>query len=224
MAQRASAQAKISSSIEVGMKKYWLGLASGANFSGSTLEQCLATIHFDIISSWNFNDPDNLLNGEDFQEKIKTLAQLVTPNPSNLDSWFESLGRIQNLIGVGSALASAAAPAIAAIGLSAMFINWISRVYQRTPEVLRCLMGYIVDLTLVMDQLFLDTLPVKPPRYLTVEQVDMALENYKTSEAAKVHRDIRAYVDQATWRNILQSNKAQEKVIELIQQHRAGVA
>jgi len=85
-------------------------------------------------------------------------------------------------------------------------------------------MGYIVDLTLVMDQLFLDTLPVKPPRYLNMEQVDMALENYKNTEAAKVHRDIRGYVDQATWGNILQSNKAQEKVIELIRQHRAGVA
>jgi len=39
---------------------YWQGLASGAGFAGSTLELCLATIHVDIISSWNYNDPDNV--------------------------------------------------------------------------------------------------------------------------------------------------------------------
>jgi hypothetical protein len=85
-------------------------------------------------------------------------------------------------------------------------------------------MGYIVDLTLVMDQLFLDTLPIKPPRRLTVEQVNMALDNYKNSEATKVHRDVREYANEATFGKILQSNNAQEKVIELIQQHRAGDA
>jgi len=52
----------------------------------------------------------------------------------------------------------------------------------------------------------------------------MALENYKTWKVVKVHRDIREYANQATFVEILQSNKAQEKVIELIQQHRAGGA
>jgi len=58
-----------------------------------------------------------------------------------------------------------------------------------------------------------------PPRRLTVEQVDMALENYKTSDAAKVHRQIREYANKTTFARILQSNNAQEKVIELIQEH-----
>jgi hypothetical protein len=48
-------------------------------------------------------------------------------------------------------------------------------------------MGYIVDLTLMMDQLFLNILPLKHPRLLTVEQIDTALEDYKNSEAVKVH-------------------------------------
>jgi hypothetical protein len=39
---------------------------------------------------------------------------------------------IQSVMGVTSALVSVAAPAIAAIGLSAMFIKWITGVYQRT--------------------------------------------------------------------------------------------
>lgn len=75
-----------------------------------------------------------------------------------------------------------------------------------------------------MDQLFLDTLPIKPPRYLTMEQVDIALEGYKASEAANVHRDIREYANRATFGKILQSDNAQEKVIALIRQHRAAGA
>ena len=89
-----------------------------------------------------------------------------------------------------------------------------------SPEVLRCLMGYIIDLTLVMDQLFLDTLPIKPPRLLSADQIDMALENYKNSEAREVHRQIREYAKKSSFVQILQSNNAQQKVIELIRQHR----
>ena len=81
-------------------------------------------------------------------------------------------------------------------------------------------MGYIIDLTLVMDQLFLDTLSTPPPRSLNVDQVYEALEHYKTWKAAKVHKAVREYTDRATWREILQANNAQEKVIELIKQHR----
>jgi hypothetical protein len=91
-----------------------------------------------------------------------------------------------------------------------------------SPEVLRCLMGYIIDLTLVMDHLFLGTLHIKPPRRLTADQVDMALENYKTSDSARVHQAIREYANRVTWGRISQSNNAQEKVIELINQHRGG--
>ncbi|KDR79417.1 hypothetical protein GALMADRAFT_1239396 [Galerina marginata CBS 339.88] len=75
-----------------------------------------------------------------------------------------------------------------------------------------------------LSELFLDTLPIKPPRWVTEEQVTMALEHYKISEAAKVHRAIREYANKSTFVKILQSNKAQEKVIELIRQHRAGGA
>ena len=72
----------------------------------------------------------------------------------------------------------------------------------RSPEVLRCLMGYIVDLTLVMDQLFLNTLPIKPPRHLMQEHIQMALENYESTEAQAVHRQIREYVNNATFARI----------------------
>ncbi|KAJ7085906.1 hypothetical protein C8R44DRAFT_651023 [Mycena epipterygia] len=78
MAQRASARAKIDASIEVGMKRYWQGLASSASFSNSTLETCLATIHVDITSSWNFNDPDDVRSSSfNYQHTYRSLS-LVT--------------------------------------------------------------------------------------------------------------------------------------------------
>ena len=77
-------------------------------------------------------------------------------------------------------------------------------------------MGYIIDLTLVMEQLFLVVLAIRPSRALTEDDIDVALENYKNSEIALVHREIRKYVNKATWAEILQSNKAEEKVKELI--------
>ena len=79
-----------------------------------------------------------------------TLAQLVTPDTSELRSWLcvttatnasyylqnirsssQNPDQIQSVMGVTSALVCVAAPAIAAIGLSAMFIKWITGVYQR---------------------------------------------------------------------------------------------
>ncbi|KAJ7891724.1 hypothetical protein B0H14DRAFT_2688057 [Mycena olivaceomarginata] len=179
MAQRASARAKIDASIQQ-------SLASSANFLGSTLEKCLTTIHLDITQGWNFNDPHALLESRQFRDQIKSLAQLVIPDDSKVESWFQNLENVQTLI------------AVAVIGLSAMFVNWIAGIYTKSPEVLRFFMGYIVDLTL---------------------HLEMALENYKNTEAGKIHRDIRTYANEATFTQICQSNKAQEKVIELIRKH-----
>ncbi|KAJ7112756.1 hypothetical protein C8R43DRAFT_1040414 [Mycena crocata] len=219
MAQRANARKKIDASIQVGMKQYWQSLASSGKFLGFTLGSCLATIHLDITQGWNFNDPHELLEGQEFQNKVKTLAQLVVPDDSKVESWFTNLEHIETLIGVGSSIIAAAAPAVAVIGLSAMFVNWIAGVYRKSPEVLRFFMGYIVDLTLVLDQLFLALLPLRLPRIVTADHLEMALENYKNGDAAKVHREIRKYANEATFTQICQSNKAQDKVIELIERY-----
>jgi hypothetical protein len=80
-------------------------------------------------------------------------------------------------------------------------------------------MGYIVDLTLIMDQLFLNTLALKPPHLLSKDQVDIAVDSYKSSEAQRVHRQIRDYANRSTFPQILKSNNAQEEVKRLIRQY-----
>ncbi|KAJ7015957.1 hypothetical protein C8F04DRAFT_1168290, partial [Mycena alexandri] len=125
ISQRASAREKIDGSIKIGMKKYWRGLAASTSFPGFTLEKCLATIHSDITESWNFNDPDDLLNTEPFLTKAKALSHVVIPDDPEVKSWFGNAKHLQALIGVGATIATqvpVAAPIVipvaAVIGLS----------------------------------------------------------------------------------------------------------
>ncbi|KAJ7708028.1 hypothetical protein B0H16DRAFT_1823494 [Mycena metata] len=214
MAQRASAVGKIKVSVGVGMKRYWRGLASSANFHGATLDRCLRAIHDDI-----------LLVGQDVQGKIKTLSQLVIPDESKIGSWFSNPDAVQGLVGLASLVVAGAAPVVAALTLSAMAIKFFTEFYTKSPEVLRALMGYIADLTRVMDHLFILMLGLKPPQRVTQDFIDMALENYAASgNAAKTHQEIRQYANNATFDQILRSDTAHRKLEELIEKYRADRA
>ncbi|KAJ6484732.1 hypothetical protein C8R45DRAFT_1098887 [Mycena sanguinolenta] len=211
IAQRASAMEKIDASIEIGMKRYWLSLGSSTELLGLKLEMCMKLLHYDITASWNFDD-DKLLNSDEFIQQIKSVAQLVTPSESEANSWFAGQENLYTLLGLaGSAFVSVVVPTLGAIGL----------IYVNTPEVLRFLIAYIVDLTLVLDQLFLITLDHRPARRLAMDDIDLAVKNYRTSKRATVHNKIREYANKATVAEICRSTKAEEKVKELIQEYRA---
>ncbi|KAJ7265512.1 hypothetical protein C8J57DRAFT_1329869 [Mycena rebaudengoi] len=219
-AQRANAEVKINNSIELGMKRYWKGLASSTKFLDWKFETCLTALHEEITDSWNFNDPANLLNGPKFVQNIKILAQLVTPDDTEAKSLFGNLEGYQALVGLGTAIVGAAAgPAVAAIGLSVFFTQWIAKAYDTTPAALRCFMGCIIDLTLVLDQLFLVGLSTNVPRPLTPEDITEAVENHKRLHLADVHREIRQYVHSAPFKDIMRSNKAELKVKELLKRY-----
>src|ERR1700721_1292803 len=67
------------------------------------------------------------------------------------------------------------------------------------PGVLRCLMGYIVDLTIVLEVLF--WFKVAQPRHKSIceEDITAAFGLYQGSpEHLKVHQQIRSYVDDMT--------------------------
>jgi GTPase SAR1 family protein len=55
IAQRVSIKEKIELSITAGKKKYWKTV-----FRSHTLKECLQDIRKDIITVWNFNDPDQM--------------------------------------------------------------------------------------------------------------------------------------------------------------------
>ncbi|KAJ7460359.1 hypothetical protein B0H11DRAFT_2315926 [Mycena galericulata] len=175
------------------------------------------SVHEEIVDIWNFHDPHELLVGQTFSDQIKCLAQRVTQDAAEEKSG-PNLEDIQTLVGVGlgATVAAAAGPVIAGITLTGWFVQRMASVYDNTPKTLRCFMAYIVDLTLVLDQLFLVVLSIRPARPLTNADISMAFENYGSSNRGAVHREIREYVRRATVTQILQPTTAEEKVKELI--------
>ncbi|KAJ7027080.1 hypothetical protein C8F04DRAFT_95088 [Mycena alexandri] len=219
MAQRTSVEEKVKGATAVGMKNYWQGLASSTKFPGSKLGTCLNTVHKEMTDSWNLYDPDDLLQNPEFVTKIRKLAQLVTPNESEMRSSLPNFDQIHTIVGiVVTAGVVAVVPTIAAIGLSLWFVNLLIEGYRNTPETLRCFMGYIVDLSLVMDQIFHITI-ARAARPLTDKDIDEALENYKNANLGAVHREIRAYAGKATIAQIIAAGPAEVKVNQLIQEY-----
>lgn len=84
-------------------------------------------------------------------------------------------------------------------------------------------MGYIIDLSLVMDQLFHITI-ARAARPLTDKDIDEALENYKNANLGAVHREIRAYAGKATIKEILATGPAETKVNELIRAYSSDLS
>ena len=61
--------------------------------------------------------------------------------------------------------------------------------YMVSPTTAQCLGAYIVDLTLILHDLFLATLTMDPPRELTEDIVFETVQAHKVSEAAdRVHK------------------------------------
>ncbi|KAF7333933.1 G domain-containing protein [Mycena sanguinolenta] len=224
IAQRGSAQANISGSIKIGMKKYWRGIASSTRFPGFKLQNCLNTLHIDIVTSWNFNNPNKLLRCDEFLQKMQTVTQLVVPREDETKDWL--------CVAFTETSSPLRAPPVPSIQLPSPSLqvsdfpgcssNGWPQFIKRTssPETLRLFMGYIVDLTLVLDQLFVIVLALRPPNLLTQTEIDAAVDKYTSGAVNTVHTEIREYCNEATFGKICRSNKAEEKITELIEKHR----
>ncbi|TDL13542.1 hypothetical protein BD410DRAFT_903273 [Rickenella mellea] len=205
------------------MPGYWRGLASSTHFPGNLLRDCLGIIHKDIVKIWNFSDPDKILEDNVVKAMILELVQdLADPDASNPNSGFsEKLTTIKASLDVATPLSGPIAPVIAGVGLSVMFVNWLFGVYTNTPGTLRSLMGYIVDLTIVLETLFwLKAAQPKNPA-VSSDDVEAAFSSYNSSEErVKVHREIRSYVDNMSLLDHAHPDNAHDEVLRLIKAHR----
>ncbi|TDL22677.1 hypothetical protein BD410DRAFT_748466 [Rickenella mellea] len=220
IAQRVDPGVKINGSIEVGRKKYWRSLAASANFPGKTLKQCLEVIHTDVIAVWRFNDP-HLLNSQEFKvmmcQLVDSLADHNTPDPAkNLSAGLTMLAAIAGIV---SALSGPSAPIVIPIFASLIFAKWVSDVYRRSDDTLRRLMAYIVDLTLVMQNLF--WLVSDSELHVSRRFIKLAFKAYSESKAKPhVHYDIDRHVKEANIFVLVDRDSALDKIIELIDHHR----
>jgi len=100
------------------------------------------------------------------------------------------------------------------IGAIIKFASWVYKFYQHTINNMACLMGYIVDITIVLNRLSATN--------HCKEDVLEVLQSYATSwEFTEVHNDIRQFVSSKSFL-IPGQDRAIEEITRLIDKHCYG--
>jgi len=119
---------------------------------------------------------------QDIQEKAH--AETASPH-------FDKISQFVSLITAASA---PIAPPVAILGLTYAFVSWLSNVVlDNMPSTQNCLVGYTVDLILVLECLFLIKLPLPRIGATSWKEVQEAFESYERSESRpRVHDEVRS--------------------------------
>ncbi|KAF9460944.1 hypothetical protein BDZ94DRAFT_1264780 [Collybia nuda] len=149
ISQRINAQVKIRASIEVGKRKHWRGLTSDAAMPG-TLGGFLNVIHHDIIRVWNMDDDQNLLCSPEFKALMLNSVDSRAPNADKIfiipAAICDAVARIVEV------LTGPAGPIV--VPFVMLGFTWVNEQYRKTHINLRRIIVYIVNLTIVMQNLF----------------------------------------------------------------------
>ncbi|KAG8868735.1 hypothetical protein FRB97_001954 [Tulasnella sp. 331] len=179
--------------------------------------------------------PDALYE-DDFKKEIRCiifdLTDDSTTEPNKALSY--GAGAVSTVSGIVGGLSGPAAPIVIPIAAGVALGYYLMTVYNRTPPVLRVLMGYIIDLTIILEGLFnllQSETPTKDgpkPSRLTQVMIKETIENYTAFRASedgwKCHAEIRDFVGKTP--NIFspeyRTNVSQE-LVRLMQAHRFRV-
>ncbi|KAG1726783.1 uncharacterized protein EDB91DRAFT_1165595 [Suillus paluster] len=212
IAQRVNPGLKIKASIE----KYWKALVSSAAFKNRTTWSCLGVVHTDIIAVWNFQDPHKYLDSPEFRTLMVNLVdKKIETGPTADPSRTIAIGlsMVGTIAGIMSALAGPAAPIVVPIVAGVVLAVWVHDVYQQSCVVLQRFMTYIVDLTLVLQTLYL----VSESKELSRRAIKLAVAAYHASPTSEeVHAGIRKY-DRDLTLLVCADRDALDKIIELMQ-------
>ncbi|KAI6043682.1 hypothetical protein EDC04DRAFT_635965 [Pisolithus marmoratus] len=196
-AQRMLPPLKVQLSIDVGKQRYSEVLYANAYFLGPTMKDCLGVIHTDIVSVWNFYDPCQYLNSENFRKlMINLVARVDAKAQSN-----PFLSRNDTLSG-GLPLIALPPVVLHLIAILAT-IKWVYETRQQLKDAPTEFMAYIVDLTNVLEILFSLTAGMRAKR-LTRTAIKLAYKVYYRSEwMAYAHTDIRSFQCPSTARDVV---------------------
>ncbi|KAF8685409.1 hypothetical protein AX14_003999, partial [Amanita brunnescens Koide BX004] len=178
-AQRVDMPAKIVASTKVGEKsrsklqlqvnilchqfpEYWSAIGSGIGFYGFSLRKCLYAIHKDIVTVWNIRDLDEYFLSEEFCIRMAIIV-----------------GDLSN----GNKCASPMSKK-AAMGAPSL-LNKLTGVYKKLPEHIYFLMGYVVDLTLILQAVFQVSLQDRTEGKVTLDRVTEIIYEFHLSEKKK---------------------------------------
>ncbi|KAF8447464.1 hypothetical protein L210DRAFT_3526464 [Boletus edulis BED1] len=168
-------------------------LLKSAVFRGPTLEEYLKVIRKDVITVWNFNDPDQCLMDDNIIGSVLCIDNLGNPSEvsSNTASFASLLASgvelMRGLLGPGDILLSAAGPIAT---MTASVIQTTYTAYGEAKKDVKILMAYIVDLVCVLQVIFLLTSGGRIT--ITAETVALALRAYE-SPSKIVHLMVDAF-------------------------------
>ncbi|KAG1778244.1 hypothetical protein EV702DRAFT_1094974 [Suillus placidus] len=189
IAQRVDVGLKVRASIAIGKKRYWRGIGSSMNFIGFTMWDCLSVIHKDIVDVWNFNDPGCHLASDQFKElMLKDLDKADVPH--TVEAFQFGLSVVSTITAILTSLAGPFLPIVVPIAAGAVLVKWAYDTYQRTNIVLQRIMTYIVDLTCVMQILFL----LAPTGSISRRVIKIAIKAYEEAGKNNVHSAIQSHV------------------------------
>jgi len=161
------------------------------------------------------------LTSNEFKALISNLVKELTGTEKSNRTISTGLKVLAGAATIVSATVPPAAPIVIPITAAFIFAGWVRGVYQKTPDTLRLLMGYIVDLTIVMQSLFWlmrargGTGPVR--RRL----VKLAFNAYyESADKSQVHQEITEFAERTSVLNRTGKDDALDKVIHLINSHR----
>ncbi|KIJ28180.1 hypothetical protein M422DRAFT_270584 [Sphaerobolus stellatus SS14] len=209
IAQRSNAKASIDASIRIGRKLYWRGLLSDI-FVGLSMRKVLDLLHKDIINVWNMEDPNGHLQKPEFLALLSVLVEDLSDQEINNYPLTERA--IHAIIENPTSIVVTGPTAVIVL-----FAEWVRGTYKKTKNSLRCMVAFIIDLTLTMDTLFYLVLS-RGMGPMTVRLVNKALLMYKARKAP-VHASIRAWADHWGTFSHMDSNMVINKVQELLQEY-----
>ncbi|KAI6097054.1 hypothetical protein F5141DRAFT_1220306 [Pisolithus sp. B1] len=194
-AQRMLPTLKVDLSIDVVKQRYWRALSTSANFLGNTMQDCLNVIHTDIVTAWNFYDPCQYLYSDQFRKLMVNMVEKVdAPAGSN-----HQLSRTDSLDGGVPPIALA--PVVLPLKAYTTLGSWVYETYRRLRGVHTKFMPYIVDLTHVLEILFLLTVGMRAKK-LTRRAIKLAYKAYYRSDwMTYTHMDIRSFQCSSTARD-----------------------
>jgi len=192
IAQRVNISLKIALTIVVGEKRYWKALVASSKFQGHTVKACLHVIHKDVVTVWNFNDPDNILLKDDFKAGLLDTPTLKVGEAKDLQKTVESsvtmIAALVTIIAGVAGTGGAALPIVVPVVGIAVLGKLAHDMYKASQDVVRQLMAYIVDLTCVMQIIFL--LASTRNGVVNAEVVGIAMQAYEQVHRKNVHADI----------------------------------
>jgi len=204
-ALRVSREIIIQTTIDVGRSRYWRNLWSNLDFADQRLKDCVNIIHVDIVEIWNLKDKSGYLSSDIFKAKMSHLVKDLDAGPS--------AGSKKKKEKAGSASAMSG---FRPLGAGHEFAQWVRYLYMGSLENVCCVMGYIVDLTIILDEIF----RTADGDIMSQNDTESIFQNYWTGRSVKIHSDIQNIVKETyPLRLTAQKDIFLEKVDDLIKQY-----